>query len=136
MRVFLDTNVLLSGLFGTGLCARLLDTLVLTGHTLVIGEPVLAEFTRIAREKFEVPEDELTLALDWLRRHEVVGNRSSWPLPDIPDPDDRPIIACALAAQAHLFITGDQALLDLGTVQGLRLVNPRVVYERMQSIVE
>jgi predicted nucleic acid-binding protein len=74
VRVFLDTNVLLSGLFGTGLCARLLDTLVLTGHTLVIGEPVLAEFTRIARDKFEVPEDELTLALDWLRRHEVVGN--------------------------------------------------------------
>ncbi|RMH30948.1 MAG: hypothetical protein D6690_17795 [Nitrospirae bacterium] len=54
--MFLDTNVLFSGLFGTGLCARLLDMLVLTGQTLVIGEPVLAEFTRIAREKFQVPE--------------------------------------------------------------------------------
>jgi predicted nucleic acid-binding protein len=41
-----------------------------------------------------------------------------------------------LAAQASLFITGDQALLDRSAVQGLRLVSPRVVYERMQSIVE
>ena len=96
MRVFLDTNVLLSGLFGTGLCARLLDTtLVLTGQTLIIGEPVLREFSHIARVKFRVPEDELSLALDWLHRHEVVGILSSLPLPEVPDPDDRPIIACA-----------------------------------------
>jgi putative PIN family toxin of toxin-antitoxin system len=134
--VFLDTNVLLSGLLGTGLCARLLDTLVLTGQTLVIGEPVLVEFTNIARTKFQVPENDLTLALDWLSRHEVVATPAPMPLPEVPDPDDRPIIACALAAQADLFITGDQALLDLGTVQGLRLVSPRMVYERLQSIVE
>jgi putative PIN family toxin of toxin-antitoxin system len=134
--VFLDTNVLLSGLLGTGLCARLLDTLVLTGQTLVIGEPVLAEFTRIARGKFQIPDDELAPVLNWLRRHEVVGIRAPSPLPDVPDPDDRPIIACALSAQADLFIAGDQALLDLGTVQGLRLVSPRTVYERLQFIVE
>ncbi len=134
MRVFLDTNVLLSGLFGSGLCARLLDTLVLTGQTLVIGEPVLSEFTRIAREKFQVSDNDLTPTLDWLRRHEVVGTRAPVPLQEVPDPDDRPVIACALAAQAHVFITGDQSLLDLGTIQGLRFVSPRVVYERLQSI--
>ncbi|WP_447861288.1 putative toxin-antitoxin system toxin component, PIN family [Nitrospira calida] len=134
MRVFLDTNVLLSGLFGSGLCARLLDTLVLTGHTLVIGEPVLAEFTRIAREKFQVPEEDLTPALDWLRRHEVADTHSSLPLSDVPDPDDRPVIACALAAEVTLFITGDQALLELGSLHGLRFVSPRTVYDRLHSI--
>lgn len=134
MRVFLDTNVLLSGLFGTGLCASLLDTLVLTGQTLVIGQPVLAEFTRIAREKFQIPDEELALALDWLRRHEVVDNLSALPLLEVPDPDDRSIIACALAAQANLFITGDQALVDLRSVHGLRLVSPRTVYDRLQSM--
>jgi predicted nucleic acid-binding protein len=45
VRVFLDTNVLVSAFASRGLCADLLE-LVLLEHDLVSGQTVLREFTR------------------------------------------------------------------------------------------
>ena len=42
MRVFIDTNVLVSALAARGLCADLYERL-LTEHEVVICEPVIAE---------------------------------------------------------------------------------------------
>ncbi len=38
------------------------------------------------------------------------------------DPDDDHVLACALAAQADLIVSGDRDLLDLGEYQGIRIV--------------
>lgn len=38
------------------------------------------------------------------------------------DPDDDHVLACALAAQANLIVSGDHHLLDLKTYQGIRIV--------------
>ena len=124
MRVFLDANVLLSAFFGRGLCAELFDMLLESEHRILIGEPVAREFVRIPRDKFKVPDDDLALALEVLRRQHLVP-AAELELTDIPDPDDIPILASALAAQAELFITADRALLALETVQGLPLRDPR-----------
>ena len=58
MRVFLDTNVLVSALATRGLCAELYERL-LTEHEVVIGEPVVAEVLDIIRD---------TGALEFTRR--------------------------------------------------------------------
>jgi predicted nucleic acid-binding protein len=39
------------------------------------------------------------------------------------DPDDDQVIAAALAARAHLVISGDRALLDLGNYGDIRILN-------------
>ena len=39
-----------------------------------------------------------------------------------PDPDDDHVLACALAAQADLIVSGDSDLLDLKTFQGIPIV--------------
>jgi predicted nucleic acid-binding protein len=39
------------------------------------------------------------------------------------DPDDDVVIATALAARADLTVTGDQALLSVGTYQNVRIVS-------------
>lgn len=38
------------------------------------------------------------------------------------DPDDDHVLACALAAQADLIVSGDAHLLDLKQFQGMRIV--------------
>jgi predicted nucleic acid-binding protein len=43
----------------------------------------------------------------------------------IGDADDDHIGACALAAPAQVFVTGDKALLGLRSVHGLPIVSPR-----------
>lgn len=50
---------------------------------------------------------------------------------DIPDSADVPIVACALAARADLFGTGDEELLDVKSVEGMPIVSPRAMYERL-----
>lgn len=45
-------------------------------------------------------------------------------IPDLRDPDDAKIIATAIAANAEVLITGDQDLLVLRDVQGIRILTP------------
>lgn len=54
MKVFLDTNVLVSGFTTRGLCADLIR-LVLAEHELVVGEVVLKELERVLTQKLELP---------------------------------------------------------------------------------
>ncbi len=127
MRVFLDTNVLLSAFFGAGLCDELFARLLTTGHEILIGEPVAREFVRIARDKFGVPPADLSYALEVLRRQTAVPSAAIQP-DGIPDPDDVPIVGCALSAGADLFVTGDKALLALREVDGMPIASPRAAW--------
>ena len=134
MKVFLDTNVLLSGLFGTGLCARLLDLLVGDAIAVLLDDRVLGEFERIARDKLQVADDDLARASEFLRRHCVIVPAAARPASGVPDPDDAPIIAAAIQAQASVFVTGDKALLELVLIDGLPIVSPRTAYERLRGL--
>jgi len=132
VRVFPDTNVLLSAFFGKGLCEDLISQLLKSEHALLIGEPVAREFVRIAKQKFRVEPADLSYALEVMRRQTTVP-ASPGTMPEVPDPNDRPIVACALAAGAELFITGDKALLDLKSVAGMAIVSPRQAWERLRT---
>jgi predicted nucleic acid-binding protein len=50
------------------------------------------------------------------------------------DPSDALILAAALAAGADLFVTGDKALLDLGEVQGMPILDVRTAYLRLRGL--
>jgi predicted nucleic acid-binding protein len=130
VRVFLDTNVLLSAFFGSGLCDELFSRLLTSGHEILIGEPVAREFVRIARDKFGVAPADLSYALEVLRRQTAVPAASVEPA-GIPDPDDVPVIACALSAGAELFVTGDKAPLALPEMDGMPIVAPRAAWQRL-----
>lgn len=56
---------------------------------------------------------------------------SADPPADISDPDDAPIVACALAAHTDLFVTGDKTLLAIQSVGAMSIVSPRQMYERL-----
>ncbi len=125
MRIFLDTNVLLSGLLGRGLCRDLLD-LVVERHTLVLSEQVLRESERHLRRKFGVPASERR-AFAFLMREvaEVVPDAEPPAGVRVPDPDDRAIVGAAIAAGAACLVTGDSALLRMVAPEGLPVRSPR-----------
>ena len=54
MRIFLDTNVLVSAFAARGLCAEVLE-LVLLDHDLIVGRNVLRELERALRAKVKLP---------------------------------------------------------------------------------
>ena len=51
------------------------------------------------------------------------------------DPGDNKIIACAVEAQAQFIISGDHHLIDLGTYENIRIVNPDLFLKLITEIV-
>jgi uncharacterized protein len=135
VKVFLDTNVLVSALTTRGLCADLVELLIEENCEVLLGAPVVVELRRILAEKFNANLENLAFAPEFLARLTPVAD-SPTTLPtrvSIPDPDDVPVVACALAAHANVFITGDKALLDLKKVRGMAILSPRGFWERLRQ---
>jgi putative PIN family toxin of toxin-antitoxin system len=129
VRIFLDTNVLASALTTRGLCAELFEV-VLQSHDLLISEAVFRELQRILPEKLGQTEA-ITNGFIALLRAEGQVITAEHSLPKLPDPDDEAILAAALAGKANAFVTGDKALLNLESVEGLPIITPRGLWESL-----
>lgn len=115
---------------GHGLCHDLLDR-CLIGHTVLLGAPVREELHRVLTSKFRVPA-ELRHELDSkLRELEQAPAATVPPKMSIPDPDDIPVLACAIAARSDAFVTGDKLLLNLRKIEGIPIVSPRQLWQRL-----
>jgi uncharacterized protein len=135
MRVFFDTNVLASALTSRGLCAELFERVVLS-HELILGEPVIAELLRVLATKLKVPPAQLKQVranLDDFESAPASGRSLSV---RVHDRDDIPILACAIAARVDSFVTGDKALLQLGEVEGLPILSPRQLWQKLAGLNE
>ena len=133
MRVFLDTNVLVSAFATRGLCSDLLR-LVLTSHELVLGEAVLDEVSRALRGKLGLP-DPIVHSIETLLRsfHIEPTPKEAAPV-SIRDSSDRAILVSALKAGADVLITGDQDLLVVAKeVSGVRIVDPRTFWQEVSK---
>ena len=131
MRVFLDTNVLVSAFLARGLCADLFR-LVLIEHTFVTSEVVLIELQDVLSRKDRLPAPQIA-AIQAFLRDQPVGPRPAQTLQlGLVDPDDEWVVASAVLVDADLFVTGDQGV--LACIQPpLPIVNPRGCWERLRS---
>ena len=124
MRVFFDTNVLISAYTARGLSADLF-WLVLSEHEVLTGEVNLEEFNRVLRQRFRVPAAEVTRAERELREQTIVPKPSARPTLEIRDPDDVWVLASAVAGQADALVTGDKDCLDIAGVAPIPILSPR-----------
>lgn len=131
MRVYLDTNVLVSAMATRGLSADVLQV-VLAEHQLLVGEVVLGELRRVLRQKLRVPTSTVEEIDAFLRFHGAAIAEA--PALDIAirDPSDLRILGEAVAGKADLLITGDRDLLDLKKPP-LRILAPRAFWELLRS---
>jgi putative PIN family toxin of toxin-antitoxin system len=131
VRIYLDTNVLVSAVATRGLSADVLQV-VLAEHQLVLGEVVLGELRRVLRQKLKLPVAAVDELDAFLRFHGAAID-SVVPLDvDIRDPSDLRILGEALAGKADLLVTGDRDLLDL-TKRPLRILAPRGFWDLLRA---
>ena len=125
MRVFLDTNVLVSGFATRGLCSDVIR-LVLAEHELITGEVVLNELTQVLKQKIQLPAEQIREILAFLEDQTVEPTPKVLPSIPVRDEDDRWVLASALAAKADVLVTGDKDLLAVaGQVSGFTITDPR-----------
>jgi uncharacterized protein len=127
MRLVVDTNVFVSGVFFGGPPYAILEAWRRRKVELVVSLPILAEYRATGDELAgRFPGADLD---PWIR---LVEARAS--LVEAPalgrqvctDPDDDKFLACALAGRARMVITGDRALLRVTGYSGVTVTTPRL----------
>lgn len=132
MRIFLDTNVLVSAYAARGICTDLVRH-ILAEHELVTGEVNLEELRRVLRDRFRAPPERLDAIESELRAETVVPRPAEPSSVPVRDPDDRWVLASALGAGADLLVTGDQDLLAVAREVTLPIVDPRGCWDRLRG---
>jgi len=132
MRVFLDTNVLVSAMATRGLCADVLRE-ILTSHRLVVSAALFNELRRVLRRKLQIPDELIDDAIEMLQQDAHFATPSTLPDVKIRDKDDLMILSSALDGSADLLVTGDKELLNLGKIQDMEVVSPRGFWKRIRT---
>lgn len=127
VRLVLDTNTVISGLLWHGTPGRLIDAAQTKSITLCTSVPLLSELRGVlARDKFagqlqaraldvsEIFDGYAALAV-------IVAPAGIAPIVT-KDPADDAVLACALAAQADLIVSGDPHLRNLKTYHGIPII--------------
>jgi putative PIN family toxin of toxin-antitoxin system len=95
---------------------------------------VLGELERVLVTKLRLPRETALEFLALLREEGQLVRTQTPPSVRIRDRDDIPIVTCAIAGKADLFVTGDKALLDLEEIDGLPMVSPRQLWTRLAGL--
>ena len=132
MRVYLDTNVLISAFATRGLCADILHTVV-AEHQLIAGEAVLTEVGRVLRQKIGLSSAAVAEVDALLRQHASVVTDAAPLKLRIRDPDDLAILAEAVAGSSDVLMTGDRDLLDVASKAPIPIVTPRGFWELLRA---
>ncbi len=133
MRIYLDTNVLVSAYTARGICSDLVR-FILAEHELLTGEVNLLELRRVLRERFKAPTERVAAIQSELRAETVVPKPAAPSALPIRDPDDRWVLASAIAGHADLLVTGDQDLLMVAPKSPVPIVDPRGCWERLRRV--
>lgn len=124
MRVFLDTNIIVSAFTTRGLCADLFRK-ILSAHTLVISKHILAETKDLLIRRFKVPEETVTEIIALLEKQEMAPLPPTLPQIVIRDVNDLPVVAAAIEAKTEYLVSGDKDIPSLVPLREIRIVTPR-----------
>jgi putative PIN family toxin of toxin-antitoxin system len=132
LRVFLDTNVLVSAIATRGICADILQV-TLAEHRLVVVEKVLTELRRVLVRKFRIAPSLADEADEFLRREAEVVRKAPHLEVAIRDPDDLTILEQAVAGTADVLVSGDRDLLEIEVHPPMRILSPRAFWDLLRE---
>jgi uncharacterized protein len=132
VRIFLDTNVLVSAFASRGLSADLLEVVTIE-HELVTGRGVLKELERVLRIKLKVPASRCAEVVELIASEAVLVVDEGAAVECDADEDDKLILGEALAGDAEVFVTGDADIVALKTMGSMQIVTPRQLWDLLRQ---
>lgn len=132
MRIVLDSNVLLTAFGSGGVCETLLEA-SLAGHTVVLSQFILDEFSRNLRLKFPMSALVARAFLYLLRTECELVEPALVDRDACRDPNDLPVLGTLLAGNADCLVTGDTDLLTLGEFRSIPILRPRQMLDRIRE---
>ena len=131
LKVVMDTNVFISGVFFSGPPYQILNAWQSGEFELVVSREILDEYRRVGEVLAEEhPGIDLSPILTFVLEHAKVYKPVKLKEQICEDPDDDKFIACALASGSRVIISGDKHLLNVSGYQGIEVLKPREFADR------
>jgi len=92
---------------------------------LLICPKILEEFERVLKKKVKLPYDLVQDVLNLILEVSKVVQSTRVVQAVCRDEDDNNILACALSTGANYLISGDKDLLEIGSIERLKILSPR-----------
>lgn len=128
MKVVLDTNVLISGVFFGGVPGRILAAWTTGAFGLVLSPAILEEYRRVGHELGrQYPDLGSTFepVLTLIAMNAIIVDAPPLTGSVSGDPADDMFLAAALASQTRLIVSGDRDLLQVSGWEGIAVLTPR-----------
>ena len=131
MKVIVDTNVFISGVFFSGPPHQILNAWRDGKIQLAISQEILKEYWRVGEaiaERF--PSIDLRPILDLVTIEAELYQTQDLPKPVCTDADDDKFLACAIASGSRIIVSGDKHLLKVSGYQGIEVLKPHEFIKR------
>jgi len=126
MKIVIDTNVFVSGIFFTGPPYRILKAWRNGRLQPAISQEIVDEYQSIVDElSKQYPAIDTIPILDFVSKNTKIIMVPSILEPVCMDPDDYKFIACAIAAHCKIIVSGDKHLLKVSGYCGIQVLKPR-----------
>ncbi len=123
MKAVFDTNIFISAFVLPGSRAEAALLKIIEGETeLLISKPIIKEVLGVLARKFDRDTEELARVAVYLSELGMVVHPRGR-LKVLSDEPDNRILECAVAGNAEVIVTGDQAMLRLGTYRGIQILS-------------
>ncbi len=132
-KVVFDTNVWVSAFGFQGRVRSILDP----GHhgkfEVAVSPAILEEAARVlGGPKFRFPPGAVAAVEGAIRKLARVVRPTEQLEVVKADPDDDPVLECAVESGAEIIVSGDRHLLDLGAFRGIRILGPAEFLDELE----
>jgi putative PIN family toxin of toxin-antitoxin system len=126
VRLVLDTNVIISGVYFSGPPHDILDAWRLGRIEFVVSAEILDEYGRVGEQLAkQFPGVQLEAFLELLTLRARIVNAPPLKENVCSDPNDDKFLACAIASGTRTICSGDKALLKVSDYKGITVLNPK-----------
>lgn len=129
MRVVVDTNILISGIFWRGKPYNVVRNALTKKYSLYLSPKILNELEEKLRVKFKFPEEQIQTHIDILTAYGEIIKPTVKVDAIKDDPDDNHILECAITCKADYIVSGDSHLLNLREYKGIKILSAREFLE-------
>ena len=130
MRILIDTNLVISGLFFGGLPKKILSEIDAEKFKICVNDKIVEEYNIVIERKLKNPKHHLNEEL----REKFFSNLHNFEIKSdlkvCRDVKDDKFINCAIDAKAIYIVSGDKDLLDIKNFAGIEIVTAREFYEK------
>ena len=125
MKIFLDTNVIISAFIAHGHAAELMEY-CLIHHKIYTSDFIMEEVEKNLKNNFGYNEIEVNEVINFIKSNFInVGKYKKLNKTVSRDADDDNVLAAALSEKVDCIVTGDKDLLTIGKYKNINILSPR-----------